>query len=420
MTPATPSRRRALLRAALTAVLGAGLLALLPAPAEAQADRSAVVNIVQIAGAIEPAYADYIADEIERSEREGHLAVLLRLDSAGSIKVDDVRLIERVASSKVPIATWVGPDDAKVSGLAAALWYVGDVRLSSSDGEIGDPEPLQPGGRDELTEREAAVVAPALREAASGSQPVAAATLREAVSQLDGREADGRTLKIDATQVTVRFATPGLVRRVRHTLVAPTLAYLLLLAGVMMLVFEVFQPGFGPAGYAGVLTVALAAYGLVGLPLNPLSLVVVLAALLAMTFDVARNTLGPPTYGGLVAFAAGSWFLFHSRGPALRLSWGVILLAVLALFVFFAVVMTVVLRALRGQSAEMGRALLGRIGEVRSTLNPQGHVLVEGALWRARAVEWDGPVGAGTKVEITGVDQEALILDVQPVAAERG
>jgi membrane-bound serine protease (ClpP class) len=420
MTPATPARLRALLRAALTAVLGAGLLALLPAPAAAQADRSTVVNIVQIAGAIEPAYADYIADEIRRSEREGHLAVLLRLDSAGSIKVDDAALITVVAESKVPVATWVGPDDAKVSGLAAALWYVGDIRLRGRDGEIGDVAPLQPGGRRELTSREAATVAAAVETAAGGAPPLTAATLREAVGKLDGQQVGDRKLVVDATQVTVRFATPGLLRRVRHTLVAPTLAYLLLLAGVMMLVFELFQPGFGPAGYAGVLTVALAVYGLVGLPLNPLFLVLLLASLLAMTFDVARNTLGPPTYGGLVAFAAASWFLFHSRGPALRLPWGVILFAVVASFVFFAVVMTVVLRALRGQSAEMGRALLGRIGEVRSTLNPQGHVLVEGALWRARAIEWDGPVGAGTKVEITGVDQEALILDVQPVTAERG
>jgi membrane-bound serine protease (ClpP class) len=416
MTPATPARLRALLRAALAALLGAGLLALLPAPAAAQADRSTVVNIVQIAGAIDPAYAGYIAEEIDRSEREGHLAVLLRLDSAGSIKVDDLALLDRLDDAKVPIATWVGPDDAHVSGLAAALWGAGDIRLKSRDGRIGAVSPLQPGGaRDAEADRIAAALAPRLAAA-----PVAAATLREAVSKLDGQQVGDRKLVVDATQVTVRFATPGLVRRVRHTLVAPTLAYLLLLAGVMMLVFELFQPGFGPAGYAGVLTVALAAYGLVGLPLNPLFLVVVLASLLAMTFDVARNTLGPPTYGGLAAFAAGSWFLFHSRGSALRLPWGVILSAVIALFVFFAVVMTVVLRALRGQSAEMGRALLGRIGEVRSTLNPQGHVLVEGALWRARAVEWDGPVGAGTKVEITGVDQEALILDVQPVTAERG
>jgi len=113
--------------------------------------------------------------------------------------------------------------------------------------------------------------------------------------------------------------------------------------------------------------------------------------------------------------AAGSWFLVHTHGPALRPALWAIVTGVVGSLVFYGIVMTVVLRALRGQSASLGKALVGRSGEVRSTLNPQGHVLVEGALWRARAIEWDGPVAAGTPVRVTGVDEEALVLDVEPI-----
>lgn len=427
MTPLTVARRCAL---ACLALAGTTLLTAGPAGAQA-ADRSQTINIVQIDGAIEPAYADYIADEIRRSEREGHLAVLLRLDSPGSIKIDDDKLLRTVAEAKVPVATWVGPNDAAVSGLAAGLWLVGDVALIARDARIGAVCPVAVAGRRGDCPEESAAIDMSLRNglAAGGrdglrqvlaDNGLVAATLREAVSALNGKEVEGRPLVVDSTQVTVRFATPGLIRRVRHTLVAPTLAYLLLVAGIGMLVFELFQPGFGPAGYAGLLTVALAAYGFAGLPVNPPFLLLVLGGLAAMTYDVARNALAVPTWAGLAAFVVGSVFLFHSNGPALRLPWPAVVLATFGVLVFFAVAMTVVLRALRGQSAEMGRALLGRIGEVRSTLNPQGHVLVEGALWRARAVEWDGPVDTGTKVHVTGVDQEALILDVEPVPAERG
>lgn len=427
MTPLTAVRRCALVCLALVGVT--------TAPAAAQApDESQTINIVQIKGAIEPAYADYIADEIRRSEREGHLAVLLRLDSSGSIKIDDAKLLRVVDEAKVPMATWVGPNDAKVSGLAAALWFSGDIRLIAKDARLGRVCPVAIGGHRAHCPSELAAADDALGEIFAGqdtldaagvrelvmTEDITAATLREAVSQLNGKQVGDRTLVVDSAQVTVRFATPGLVRRVRHTLVAPTLAYLLLVAGIGMLVFELFQPGFGPAGYAGLLTIALAAYGFAGLPVNPPFLVLLLAGLVAMTYDVARNALAVPTWGGLVAFIMGSVFLFHSNGPALRLPWPAIALATVGVLVFFAVAMTVVLRALRGQSAEMGRALLGRVGEVRSTLNPQGHVLVEGALWRARASESDGPVDTGTKVHVTGVDQEALILDVAPVPAERG
>jgi len=411
MTPSTAARRCVLLFLVLCSALS------LTAPAQAaepDAEAAQTVNIVQVVGVIDPAYADYIADEIRHSNQQGHLAVLLRLDSVGSMKIDNAALMHVVAGSKVPVATWVGPNDAKVTGLASALWQLGDIRMRSADARVGSEAPTQPGGRPESNPFR-------LRDAPSptvAGPDVVAATLQQAVSQLNGKVVGGKALVVDPSQVTVRFATAGLFRRVRHSLISPTLAYLLLLAGVFMLVFEAFQPGFGPAGYAGALTVALAAYGIVGLPTNPPFLALVIVGLLAMTYDVARNSLSLPTWLGVAAFTVGSAFLFHSRGPAMRLPIITIIIGVVSVLIFFAVVMTVVLRALRGQSAEMGKALLGRIGEVRSTLNPQGHVLIEGALWRARAIEWDGPVDTGTRVQVTGVDPEALILDVEPVAAE--
>ncbi|MDQ1709121.1 MAG: hypothetical protein QOG49_506 [Frankiaceae bacterium] len=407
MTPSSAARRCALVLAAFCATF-----ALAPPAQAAPAAQPDTVNIVQIKGVIDPAYADYIAGEVRYSNQHHHLAVLLRLDSSGSLKIDDAKLLDAIESSSVPIAAWVGPNRAKVSGLASALWQVADIRLRSQDAVVASAVPFQPGGA--ADPKLAWDRGPAGSLTADGT----AATLREAVSSLDGKVVKGKALHVDATQVTVRFATPGLFRRVRHSLISPTLAYLLLLAGVFMLVFEAFQPGFGPAGYAGVLTVALAVYGLAGLPVNPPFLALVVLGLVAMTYDVARNALSLPTWLGAAAFTAGSALLFHSHGPAMRLPILTIAAGVLSTVVFFAVVMTVVLRALRGQSAEMGQALLGRIGEVRSTLNPQGHVLIEGALWRARAIEWDGPVGTGTRVQVTGVDPEALILDVEPVPAE--
>jgi membrane-bound ClpP family serine protease len=250
----------------------------------------------------------------------------------------------------------------------------------------------------------------------SGIATGAAGTLFEAVRSLDGKTVDGRTLDVDTEVDAIRFARPGPVVAVRHALASnPTLVYLLLLAGIGAIVFEAFQPGFGPAGYAGAILAGLAAYGLVELPSNPLGVALVLAGVAAMALDVRRNTLGPLTWGGTIVLALGSWWLVHTNGPALRPAVWAIVTGLVGCLVFYGIVMTVVLRALRGQAGQIGPALVGRSGEVRSTLNPQGHVLVEGALWRARAVEWDGPVAAGTTVRVTGVDEEALVLDVEPI-----
>ena len=53
---------------------------------------------------------------------------------------------------------------------------------------------------------------------------------------------------------------------------------------------------------------------------------------------------------------------------------------------------------------------LGAAGEARGELKPDGPVFVKGALWRGRSS--DGPIPAGTRVRVRGVD--GLILRVEP------
>lgn len=361
-------------------------LALMLGAVPAHAETGPTVTIVQISGGIDSAYAGFLRGEIARANRDHDVAVVLRLSSSLSVKVDTAALARVVRDSRVPVATWVGPKGRRATGTAARLWEAGDVRLLATGASV------------------ASTVAP------DGS----AGTLVEAVRTLDGRVVDGATLHVDPAVIDIRFARPGPVVAVRHALATnPTLVYLLLLCGIGAIVFEAFQPGFGPAGYAGGILVALAAYGLVALPIVPLGLAMVLLGVGGMAWDVRRDSLSLPTWLGAVLLAAGSWSLVHSA--ALRPALWAIVVGVLGSLTFYGIVMTVVLRALRGQTRDLGRALVGRSGEVRSTLNPQGHVLVEGALWRARALEWDGPVAAGTPVRVTGVDEQALVLDVEPI-----
>ncbi|HVE62905.1 MAG TPA: NfeD family protein [Mycobacteriales bacterium] len=434
-----------------------GLLGGLGSPAQAQQDRTRIIDVVEVAGRIDSSYAGYVISQIEQAERENHAAVILRLVGSGSVKVDDVRLVRAIQQADVPVATWVGPvilgTTEAVGGAHAAMWLAGDVRFVANGARVRSITPLQPGGIPgaeeqrvarslaaqvagadellrpgaELTDREILDRRIALFVKRTGSDPdglIVDGTVNsidDVIRALDGEVVDlaggQRTLSFaDSQAFDTRIANPGLLTKVRRSLgTTPWLVYLLLLIGAGALVFELFQPGFGPAGYTGLILLALSAYGLTALPLAPVGVALLLGGVAALALDVSRGGLGLLTWGGTAALTAGSVLWIDGYRPGLRVGWPVIALAVVGSWVFYVVVMTVVLRALRGQSAAMGDALVGRVGEVRSTLNPQGHVLVEGALWRARALEWDGPVEAGTRVTVTGVDGEALILDVQPV-----
>jgi len=77
---------------------------------------------------------------------------------------------------------------------------------------------------------------------------------------------------------------------------------------------------------------------------------------------------------------------------------------------FFAIV-TIALRA-QHRPIMMGRpVLVGKVGVVRSDLNPQGEVQVSGEAWTARPVEGEEPIMVGTRVEV--VAMEGLKLRVK-------
>ena len=62
--------------------------------------------------------------------------------------------------------------------------------------------------------------------------------------------------------VSIRFNEPGPIERLLHAVASPSMVYFLLVFGLACLAFELTQPGFGFAGFAGVGLLALAGYGI--------------------------------------------------------------------------------------------------------------------------------------------------------------
>jgi membrane-bound ClpP family serine protease len=58
------------------------------------------------------------------------------------------------------------------------------------------------------------------------------------------------------------------------------------------------------------------------------------------------------------------------------------------------------------------RGLVGLVGEARGELTPDGPVFVKGALWRGRSS--DGPIPAGSRVRVRGVDGLILRVELEP------
>jgi len=187
--------------------------------------------------------------------------------------------------------------------------------------------------------------------------------------------------------------------------------YFLLVLGLGALAFEITQPGFGFAGFAGVGMLALAGYGLLVAPPSILGVALLLGGVGLMVLDVRRRSLGWLTGVGLVAFAAGSVMAWSGVAGAIRISPWLIGGTVIASLLYYGFALTVAIQS-RDRIVNTQKGLIGLIGEARGKLAPEGPVFVKGATWRGRTA--GDPIPPGTKVRVRGVDGLVLRVEEEP------
>ena len=421
----------------LLVLSSAGLLAGPTGPAAAQ-EEVASVAVVKVDGSIDRTVAGYLRDALADAERTGS-TVILQLDSAGTLDQEAIEIARWVHETAVPVIAWVGPAPAKMQGAALLLMYAASDAAVAPGAGVGPLEPLDLAGAPEpapsavrelasewMQERDRPIPAafpaepvPAQAALDAGIASIAAASIPDLLDRLDGlvvRTPEGEvTLRTRIARaegeepVNVRFVDLGPIDRVLHAATSPTWIFVLLVLGLAGLAFELTQPGFGFAGFAGAGMVALGIYGLTVVPFSWIGLGLLLLGIGLMTGDVLVRRLGPLTVGGLGAFLAGSVLLFGGVADQIDVSPWLLGAFAVAAFLYWGFGLTVAVQA-RERISSTQKGLVGLVGETRGELKPEGPVYVKGTLWRGRSA--NGPIAPNTRVRVRGVD--GLILRVQP------
>ncbi|MGH9050079.1 MAG: NfeD family protein, partial [Acidimicrobiia bacterium] len=250
-------------------------------------------------------------------------------------------------------------------------------------------------------------------------------TLGELIVSLDGRvvttAAGPRALRT-ATVVgegldrrrqpnqDIRFDRLPLDAQVLHTLISPSIAYLLLVAGLALIVFEFYTAAIGIAGLTGAVSLVGACIGLSHLPVTWWALGLLMLAILGYAIDVQAGRIGAWTVIGTAALVAGSLTLY---GGSSRLNppWWVLALVIVGTALFMLGAMPTVIRS-RFSTPTVGReGMVGEMGEAEVDVSPDGVVVIRGSRWRARTNRAT-PVTAGDRVRVVAV--EGLVLEVEP------
>jgi membrane-bound serine protease (ClpP class) len=301
-------------------------------------------------------------------------------------------------------------------GGAAELVAVADSSGIAPGSEVGDVGGQRLGADEfgDLFEGEAAAAIDGTlegrRAVEAGVVDRFAPIVRQHIVDIDGVRSTVETVDGEERQTPealVRFSKLPLGIQLFHTVASPSVAYLLVVVGLGLLVFEFYTAGVGVAGVVGAGCTLLAAYGVAALPHNTWALVLLAGSFVAFSVDVQSGVPRAWTAIGMAMFVVGTALLFTEFRPTwMALAAGVVGIAVTMFSGMPSMVRT------RFGTPTIGRGwMVGELGRAVGRVDPDGTVRVRGALWRARTNQAT-PIEDGGSVRVVEID--GLLLEVEP------
>jgi membrane-bound serine protease (ClpP class) len=400
------------------------------------------VDVLQVSGLFDAVTVQSIEDAITRSEGNGSQALILQLNTGGSVVsgADMQHLLQRVADAKVAIGVWVGQSrDARAYGQPAQLFGVADVTAMVAGSRIGytgdllglDGTTVDLGAGADLLRNGSMSFSEArkLNVLRLETSDLGVPTVKSMVLAMDGAVVsvggvDGVQLntvteelndsgKTENVATLVRFSGLGLIEEMFHTVASPPIAYLFFVIGVCLLIFEFFTAGVGIAGFVGAVLTIFGCYGFSALPVRPLAVALIVLAMLAFAIDVQVGIPRLWTGVGTTLFVLGSWFLYEPLpGNDLRLGLFTLFMVISGVLLTFVVGMPSMVRT-RFSTPTIGREwIIGSTGVAIGAISPEGIVQVGESKWRARTNRAT-PLAAGDELRVVAID--GVTLEVEPL-----
>jgi membrane-bound serine protease (ClpP class) len=399
------------------------------------------VTIIDLEGPINPGTATFMVRGIEEAEEGGSVLVIIRLDTPGGLATSMRTMVKAILNSSVPVVVYVAPSGAGAASAGVMVTVAAHVAAMAPGTNIGAAHPVTAGGKDiEKTMSEKVVndmasygrgiaqekgrnaewVEKAIRESVSITAEEAvkknvvdlvATNIDELLKLLDGRKITLRQgeVTLKTTDVVKKYYHPGFRDRVLKVISDPNIAYILMMIGLAGLYFELAHPGAIFPGVIGAMSLILAFYSFQTLPVNYAGLLLIALAIVMFVAEVKVTSYGMLSIGGVISLTLGSIMLFEDVGVSLRLMAPTIVLVA----GFFVVVSTLAYRAYRSRPRGGMDGLIGEVGLVKESIDPEGLIFVHGEYWRAKSGD---TIEEGERVEVESAD--GLVLRVKRAAKE--
>lgn len=401
---------------------------------------------VRVAGAINPVVAGFIVAELDQANRAEAPAFLLELDTPGGLDKAMREIIQAILSSDLPVIVYVAPSGARAASAGALITLAADFAVMAPGTNIGAATPVSigmSGGEAEDSSMQAKMINDAVAYARSIAEQrgrnvewaerivkqsvstparealelkvidLIAANPQNLLRQLHGRTylREGKARRLAAADLAPVYVEMSLRQKILDTVSNPTVAYLLLMLGLLGIFFEISQPGVLLPGVVGAIALLLAFYAFQALPVSFAGMLLILLALVLFVLEIYVTSFGMLTVGGTIALGFGSLMLIDSPEPYLQISKTVIIVTVASFGLVFGLCLYFIVRTQRKGFYSGYEGLVGEQGSAVTDIDTAGTVFVHGEYWDAFAAE---PIRQDEKIEVVRLTSN-LRLEVRAV-----
>ena len=425
-----------------TALVSAALLAWSGSAASASAQQPVVDKFI-LDSTIQPVSAGELKRAIALAESHGAKALLVQMDTPGGLVESMRAMVQAILASRVPVIVYVSPSGARAGSAGFFILESADIAAMAPGTEAGAAhvvfEGMKPGSIEmQKVENDAAAFLRSYVTRRGRNAKAAEAAVRsshsytaeealknhlidlianndqELLNDLNGRQItlfDGSKVTLDFAGARIQVLRTSLRDELLGWLVNPNIALLFLVAGALLIYLEFNAPGSIVPGALGTLMVLLGIFGLNLLPIRFTAVLLLLAGLGFLVLEAKFGGHGALATAGILCLAFGTLTLVAAPIPQMDVSPLVAIAVSLGFGLITVFLLRLAMRARRRKARIGADAMVGSRATAMEALTPEGHVLVEGEIWRAVSAQ---PVPAGTALRVVGFDQ--MVLQVEPAA----
>ena len=409
--------------------------------AAAEPQQPLVVELV-LSDTIQPVTAGQLDRAIARASSEGAAALLIVLNTPGGLVESMRTMAGAILSSRVPVIIYVAPAGARAASAGFFLLEAADVAAMAPGTNAGAAHVVFEFGKPDETMSQkvendaeaflrsyvakrnrnvdAAVAAVQSSRSYSAEEALdkhlidlVASSETELIAALNNREItrlDGSKQVLHLAGARIQRVQPTLRENLLDWLVNPNIALLLLVGGALLIYLEFSTPGTIVPGALGTLMVLLAIFALNLLPIRYTAVLLLIAAVVLLMLEAKFGGHGALAIAGIVCLTLGTLTLVAAPIPELAVNPWVAIAVSTAFGGITAFLVRLAVKARRVKARLGGDALVGYRASAMEPLTPEGHVLVNGEIWRAVANQ---SLPAGTQLRVVGHEQ--YLLRVTPL-----